>query len=195
MTQWKKARDKILIYWIAENSMKYPRLPKEKWDKKVILDSQVKEIQAFFAVHKNIRLTARTFGISRHTVKYHTDEKFKEKENTDSNIRKHNKYHSSPEYREHVKKLVVENQKSLRKRNPALMKYGVERQKERYATRPEVRNTIQKRNFLYHRKNSKKTALNYWINKPKKALTTSYLKHKKAIELMLKVEPLLILFR
>lgn len=175
--------------------MKYPKLPKEQYNKKILTESEVKNLQVFYKSNKNIRLTARKFGVSRHTVKYHTNPEFKDRELKASHARKFQKYHSDPEYREHIKKKVKENQVGLRAKNPLISKYAVEKQKERYAKLPEVRSRISIRNSGYHRKRKLEVMEKYWSKKTKQQFLQAYIKHKESIEFMLKKEPLLILFK
>lgn len=175
--------------------MKYPRLPKEKWNKKVLTDQQVRDIQAFYKTHHNLRLTARTFGLARGTVKRHVNPAYKEREAKRSSEYHKRLYHSDETYRDRIKEQVKENQRGLRKRNPAISKYSTEMKKKRYATRPEVRETASQRNARYHKKRKFEVMEKYWAEKKPSDLARAYVCHKESLEWMLKKEPLLILFQ
>lgn len=176
-------------------NMKYPKLPKEQYSKKILTDQQVVAIQYFYKICKNIRLTARHFGVARHTVKYHTNPEFKERELNASHVRKYKKYHSDQKYRDNIKIKVKENQIALRAKNPLINKYSIEKQKERYAKFPEVVSRVSKVNQRYHKKVKFKVMEKYWSTKSKEQLLTAYIKHKESIDFMLQKEPLLILFK
>ena len=122
--------------------MKYPRLPREKYNKKILLPSEIKQLRDFFEEYQNIRLTARTFNVSRHTVKYHTDEKYKKRKSAYSSERNYNKYHKDDEYRDMFKKRAVTNCRALRIKHPAIVKYGIARKQDRYHKDPIVRQQV-----------------------------------------------------
>ena len=174
--------------------MKYPRLPKEKYGKKILTDKQIEEIQIFYRKHLNIRLTARTFKVARTTVKYHTDPDWKKEHNTILAEKRHTRYHSNFKYREAFKKRVAVNQIKLRAKNPLIVKYAMAKHRENYMNNPHTRMLVAKQNKKQYKNRKFSQMKKYWANKTPQELLRAYIQHKESLEFMIKKEPLLILF-
>lgn len=107
--------------------MEYPRLPIKLYKKKVLTQEDVEDLVSFYAEYKNIRLTARKFHVSRHTVKYHTDPEYKERKNKYTAELNNKKYHGDEERKKNVKKSAAKSLARRRKIVPNMKKW--ERQK------------------------------------------------------------------
>lgn len=107
--------------------MEYPRLPLKFYKKKILTQEDIEDIISFYAEYKNIRLTARKFHVSRHTVKYHTDPEYKARKNKYTADLNKKKYHSNEERKNNIKKSSAKSLTRRRKIFPDLKKW--ERQK------------------------------------------------------------------
>lgn len=110
--------------------MNFPKKPKEKWNKKVLLEKEVSEIKLFYEKNKNIRKTARVFNISRTSVRYHCFPQWREEKNQKNYKRKKDLYNSDLEYRKRIIERCSKNAKLRRESDPLVQEYNRQRSKK-----------------------------------------------------------------
>lgn len=175
--------------------MRYPRIPKAQWARQVTLPEKQEEIRKFYASCKNYRLTARTFKVSRSVVVRCVDPERAKARDVRARKPVLERYHSDADYRD---KVIERNSKTSMERKrkfPEIRAFDRASLQERRKRNPEPHRKQMRETYARHgKKYLAQMQRKYYADlSPEKKLQT-FFRHKKAVETLLEVEPLLALF-
>lgn len=178
--------------------MEYPHLPKELYKKRVLLDSEILEIQCLYREGVSMKNIAKQYEVSTPTIHWWVDEKWRELVKEKNRKYQKNRYDSDEKYREKIKRnstlALTRRMRVFPPLKEALYAERAKRDKEKI--RKYNKEYRESKGVEIDAKRRQKTlveVMEQWRKEGKGFIYEKY-KHKPwFIEKVLEIEPLLIL--